>query len=402
MTKLKFLNYFLLFICLITVSLLFRQCVSKAQSRYNAFEWNAGWSAPKYYGAAPMPVEYFYKGKSIAGTSANIGADPGWGITSGGYTGGDIYKDVPDSIYVKWLCSVDGFYYEGGRKLPREKMLNLFKEKTIDAYTGAKADYSLIVAGMAPGGNVTIWMQGATTNKEIIKFKVANKGVWMENDQEYQKGEKETAMSKEFINSEANIFRNLHGIPYSVWEKGEKEYNYDIGFVDEEDKDFYINISGLSKSGSYIFFNQDVKVFLYSKWMNNILEQKKVLEKDKLPIHYSVQWTSENNKEWYEGEIILPIDFQTRYENFYYKYKSANIIFVMNKIDHSQDYTFGSIWLQSPLYKEKIMRFRLAKLDYVTRKYNVSKYSLPKDFVFPKWEGREKLTFPEIDYWQEK
>ena len=28
-------------------------------------------------------------------------------------------------------------------------------------------------------------------------------------------------------------------------------------------------------------------------------------------------------------------------------------------------------------------------------------YSLPKGFVFPKWEGREKLTFPEIEFWQE-
>jgi hypothetical protein len=31
-----------------------------------------------------------------------------------------------------------------------------------------------------------------------------------------------------------------------------------------------------------------------------------------------------------------------------------------------------------------------------------SYYSLPKGFVFPKWEGREPLKTPEIDYWQEK
>ncbi|RZJ90210.1 MAG: DUF2931 family protein, partial [Chryseobacterium sp.] len=222
------------------------------------FSWNAGWSAPKYYGAAPF-VEYFYKGESIAGTSANIGADPGWGITSGGYTGGDKYKNVPDSIYLKWLCSVDGYYYEGGSKLPREKMLNLFKEKSVDLYTGAKTDYGLIVAGMAPNGNVTIWMQGAGVDKEIVKFKVPNKAVWQENDKEYQEREKKITSSKEFINSEANIFRNLHGIPYSVWEKGEKEYNYDIGFVDNSKRIDPSITNIITKEGSiFQYFNQSI------------------------------------------------------------------------------------------------------------------------------------------------
>lgn len=360
------------------------------------FGWNAGWSAPKYYGAAPMLVEYFYKGKSIAGTSANIGADPGWGITSGGYTGGDIHKDVPDSIYVKWLCSTDGYYYEGGRKLPREKMLNLFKEKTIDAYTGAKADYSLVVAGMAPGGNVTIWMQGATTNKEIIKFKVANKGVWMENNQEYQKGEKETAMSKDFINSEANIFRNLHGIPYSVWEKGEKEYNYDIGFSGTKELDslFSIAITGLTKDGSYVYSD--------SKDLLKFNEKHKINPK-KLPVQFSIRWISRDKKDWYEGFVVLPQKFPNILIDFEKKYGiNPKIVVSIEDQNKTESYNYGKIFLQNSNEKMEIMKFRLAKFNFETKTFNVSKYSLPKGFVFPNWEGREKLTFPEIDYWQEK
>ena len=362
------------------------------------FSWNAGLSAPKNYVAGGPFVEYFYKGKSIGGTSSSVGINPGWGITSGGYTGGDIYKDVPDSAVVSWTCGFDMVNYKGGFRLPREKMLNLFKEKATDSDTGKTTDYSLIVAGMAPGGNVSIWMQGGGENVEIDKFK-AN---IISKDDRYDKSLITLWTSTGEEAKDILRYIKLHGIPYSVWEKGEKEYNYDIGFVDEEDKDFYINISGISKSGSYIFFNQDVKVFPYSKWMNNMIERKKALGKDKLPVNASVQWTSRDNKQWYEGEIVFPINFQTIYENFYNKYKSANIIFVMDKIDVSLDYTFGSIWLQSSFGKEKVMKFRLAKLDYFTRKYNVSKYSVPKGFVFPKWEGREKLTFPEIDYWQEK
>ena len=39
---------------------------------------------------------------------------------------------------------------------------------------------------------------------------------------------------KEYINSEFDIFRYLHGVPYDIWEKGDKEYDYDIGFSSEE------------------------------------------------------------------------------------------------------------------------------------------------------------------------
>ncbi|MFH6937765.1 DUF2931 family protein, partial [Flavobacterium sp. FlaQc-30] len=84
------------------------------------------------------------------------------------YVGGDKYKPVPDSIAINWICGVDRYYYEGGIKLPREKMLELLKKKVIDSY-GAQQEYDVIVAGMAPGGNVTIWMQGGTGSTEICR-----------------------------------------------------------------------------------------------------------------------------------------------------------------------------------------------------------------------------------------
>jgi len=158
------------FLCCFLIIGLFVSCQPK-----DTFDWNAGFSAPKYYGATGPFVEYFYQSQSIAGVSSGVGINPGWGITSGGYVGGDKYKTVPDSIAVKWICGVDRYSYEGGSKLPRNKMLELFKTKAIDSY-GNQQEYSLIVAGMAPGGNVTIWMQGGTGSTEICKFKTENKG----------------------------------------------------------------------------------------------------------------------------------------------------------------------------------------------------------------------------------
>ncbi|OXA83095.1 hypothetical protein, partial [Flavobacterium hercynium] len=53
--------------------------------------------------------------------------------------------------------------------------------------------------------------------------------------------------------------------------------------------------------------------------------------------------------------------------------------------------------------KIEIMKFRAAKFNLEKKEYPVSKYSLPKGFVFPKWEGRKALIKPtDFEYWQEK
>jgi hypothetical protein len=90
----------------------------------DTFDWNAGLSGPKNYPSGAPFVEYFYQGQSIAGASSGTGADQGWGITSGGYVGGDKYKHVPDSMAVKWVCSVDNLVYKGGFKFPLARICN--------------------------------------------------------------------------------------------------------------------------------------------------------------------------------------------------------------------------------------------------------------------------------------
>lgn len=385
---------------ILLVACMFLSCQSPAEKAKSKekFDWNAGISAPKNYPAAPF-VEYFYKGKSIGGTSTGIGDDQGWGITMGGNVGGDQFKLVPDSVFVKWRCAFDLIQYEGGFKLPRQKMLMLFKKGVLENKKN-REEYSLIIAGTAPGGNITIWMQGDRTLTEIEKFKAKKVGqadrldpnsvtLWT------SKGEE----AKEIL-----TYIYLHGVPYSVWEKGEKEYNYDIGFTTEEEdkKDYSIAISGYTKDGSVIYSNEDP--IPYTKWNENV--KLKVTKSKKLPVEFYIQWISQDDQEWYEAQIVLPNDLESRFIEF--QKKHGNNVFLtvgMDKVLENKPYTFGRIWLENFKEKIELMKFRAAKLDVSkTRKlkYQVSKYSLPKGFVFPKWEGREPLTKPtDFEYWKE-
>ncbi|MWB96124.1 DUF2931 family protein [Flavobacterium sp. GA093] len=354
------------------------------------FDWNAGISAPKNYIAGGPFVEYFYKGKSLAGASSNVGINPGWEIRSGGYVGSDKYKEVPDSVAVSWRCGFDLIEYKGGNKLPKDKMVKLFKDGVIDSYGNLK-EYSVITAGMAPGGNVTIWMQGGNASTIVQKFKADSIG----KTDKYNSNSVTLWTSK---GTEAKVILNyisLPGIPYSVWEKGEKEYNYDIGFSSTKELNslFDIAITGITQDGSYVYSDsQDLVKF----------NEKHKINPKKLPVQFSVRWISHDQKDWYEGTIILPKNLPNIFIDFQKKYGiNSKIVVFIKEQNKNEDNNYGTIFLQNSIQKQEIMKFRLAKFNFDIKDFKVSKYSLPKGFVFPKWEGREPLIFPELDYWQE-
>ncbi|OXA94461.1 hypothetical protein B0A66_05225 [Flavobacterium hercynium] len=358
----------------------------------DTFAWNAGLSAPKYYGNGGPFVEYFYNGKSIGGASANIGSDPGWGITSGGYDGGDKFKAVPDSVSVKWICANDGYYYSGGYKLPREKMIALFKKDFMDPFGLVR--YGLITTGMALGGNVTVWLQGGQASTEICKFKVKSIGIYRESE-EAERIESKILASKEFLNGKVNIFRYLHGIPYDIWETGEKKYTYDIVFSSEEKYDY--DMIFYTKDGSWFELN-DTNSFL--PWGSDMaVNNKKVRVKHqyKLPVEFHFQWYSKDEKEWFSGNIVLPQNLLS----MFLKKKSDKLLITI-KNNTGKNSVDGNIYLVNNSYKDKIMTFQLEKYDGKTKR-TYPYYSLPKGFVFPKWEGRKALTKPtDFEYWQEK
>lgn len=381
---------------------LFASCQSpkdKAKDQ-DKFSWNAGISAPKNYIATPF-VEYLYLGKSVAGASTNVGTGQGWGVTSGGYTGGDAFKPVPDSVFVEWNCGFDLITYKGGFNLPRKKMLELFNKGAIDPYNGSKEDYSVLIAGTAPGGNVTIWMQAGGVITEVAKFKAKKVS------QESRYDPHTVTLWTSTGQDAKDILRyiNFHGVPYEVWETGEKEYNYDIGFSSEDGLIKPQITTFYTKEGSWYQPDTDEKT-IYSidkfKWDNYVfLENNNLLKRMKLPVQIELKWRKEDEDKMYRGILIMPQnldqlvstpyrDSTTNKQEFYNRiiigaYKGGNK---------------GVLWLTGRNQKKKLMEFIMLDSEDENIK---SYYSLPKGFAFPKWKkGKEPLKTPEIDYWQEK
>ena len=349
------------------------------------YEWNAGLSGPKYYPSGAPRVEYFYKGKSVAGASIGTGADQGWGVTAGGYSGGEQYKDIPDSVAVQWVCSVDNYLYKGGARLPRERMLELFKNGFKTVY-GMKTTYTSIVAGMAPGGNATIWLRGSERLTEVIRFKAQERLEDPYIDKDYR--EKTVKNWGNYL-----TYWYLHGVPYDVWEKGDKEYDYDIGFSSEGGQKIKPNVfTFYTKDGTWYQPSKGDLAFQSVDWQEwgkfEYKENNNLIKNLKLPveIHFSVDY----NDVLYMGNIVLPQDFKKYFEN---QANNRITIGVEKKLET------GILWVSGKKGFQKVMRFKLVEVKDEEQPYF---YSLPKGFKIPKWNGRTPIATPEFDYWQEE
>ena len=368
------------FISSILVLLVLAGCSPK-----DKYEWNAGLSGPKYYPSGAPRVEYFYKGKSVAGASIGTGADQGWGVTAGGYSGGEQYKDIPDSVAVQWVCSVDNYLYKGGARLPREHMLELFKNGFKTVY-GMKTTYTSIVAGMAPGGNATIWLRGSERLTEVIRFKAQERLEDPYIDKDYR--EKTVKNWGNYL-----TYWYLHGVPYDVWEKGDKEYDYDIGFSSEEGQKIKPNVfTFYTKDGTWYQPSKGDLAFQSVDWQEwgkfEYKENNNLIKNLKLPveIHFSVDY----NDVLYMGNIVLPQDFKKYFEN-----QANNRI----TIGVEKNLETGILWVSGKRGFQKVMRFKLVEVKDEEQPYF---YSLPKGFKIPKWNGRTPIATPEFDYWQEE
>lgn len=251
-----------------------------------------------------------------------------------------------------------------------------------------KTTYTSIVAGMAPGGNATIWLRGSERLTEVIRFKAQERLEDPYIDKDYR--EKTVKNWGNYL-----TYWYLHGVPYDVWEKGDKEYDYDIGFSSEE-KDVTPYMVFYTKDGTWYQPSKGDLAFQSVDWQEwgkfEYKENNNLIKNLKLPvqIHFLFEYKGGN----YSTGIILPRDFKKYFEN-----QANNRI----TIGVEKNAETGILWVSGKKGSQKVMRFKVfkAKEDDMGDFYPGG-YSFPKGFKIPKWNGRTPIATPEFDYWQEE
>lgn len=144
------------------------QSESLTPKSMNTYDWLASNSAPA---GSPMKI--------IAGTfaladSGSLYIPPkilhsGWGKEVSIHLVGDETKPLPDSIEITFFSYLEDKLYRGAFSLPYDRITDLFAKgyRSFEEDSG-RGSFDTIIAGVAPGGAVAVWVSGAERQVEVF------------------------------------------------------------------------------------------------------------------------------------------------------------------------------------------------------------------------------------------
>ena len=132
------------------------------------FDWKATESAPEYF---PMEIVrgYFHApdGSSLYVPNKKT-IHHGWGNSISSHLVGDDLKTLPKSLEITFFSYTEDQFYQGDFSLPNEEITKLFKEGYYSPKIKKEVTYFEIIAGVAPGGLVSVWVAGIDKTTEVF------------------------------------------------------------------------------------------------------------------------------------------------------------------------------------------------------------------------------------------
>jgi hypothetical protein len=146
-------------------------CGASVKNTPTEFNWYSTECAPKHYPMKIIQGTFYYKGQDKGLYIPSGGQlSAGWGESVSSHITGSKLKPLPDSVAVVFYSYSEKQFYKGEFDLPYEKILTLFSDDYERHTDKNDVDYDSIMIGVAPGGDVSVWVNGATT-KEIFAGK---------------------------------------------------------------------------------------------------------------------------------------------------------------------------------------------------------------------------------------
>ncbi len=313
------------------------------------FQWEGGASSPANYPAEPVTVSFTAVDGSGGGApSAPISPTNPWGQNGISSGGSGEPKLLPVKLDIKWLSYAEDQFYEGSFTLPYDKMLTLF-QKGYESWLGGDSTrhytYNTIIAGMAPGGTVSVWLQGPQgITVELAHFKARKTKFDLKNfnyslDPELEKpGE----YSKFALGEEGIKYIKEHGVPLGLWDTYRERFNWHP--VVRFDQEVEVNPREITlvysngeeevrflKAISENPFKQCARLHeIYIDW-GILNEETKQLSNFWLPIIFNEDEMLKAYAEVYgndphqQGELIVDIDRANRYYRCYLLTKGKKV-----------------------------------------------------------------------------
>lgn len=185
---------------------------------------------------------------------------------------------LPDSLKLYWYSFLENKYYGLNTKLNKSQISKYFKTGYKRDISGnvdriISNDYRRLIAGIAPGGDVVLWISGGHNTKELEVFKADSINVKKIKDYDVVKEDEIKKVLTDTCTCKDNaqfrkIVNNGKPIPFGTWtNKYRKKYNWKVE----------INSLGQTKSKLNISFFNGEEYELFNEEVFKMKHQKQVV-----------------------------------------------------------------------------------------------------------------------------
>lgn len=140
--------------------------ISSCQEKMKKYDWIPTECAPENYPAEIYSGFLYYGNQKRIYIPNGRVVNYGWGAEGSVNIAGEDLKEAPHTLEISWLSFTERKNYSGKFELDTKQIEALFAAGFPDEVEGGKDTYHTIKVGMAPGGDVVVWLTG-TRNKQV-------------------------------------------------------------------------------------------------------------------------------------------------------------------------------------------------------------------------------------------
>jgi hypothetical protein len=196
------------------------------------YEWLAGNSAPAL---CPMQIAdgaFLYRGGgSLYVPPGEL--NPKWGESASVDVVGPDHKPLPDRLQITFYSFLEDKLYRGDFELPYERIAKLFSDGYYNPAKSvrAMATFDEIIAGVAPGGIVVVWLSGQMREIEVFF------GQAREIDSDWnatlrlpstvvRKDRRASVLTEVVVQEGPRALQFQRHIPFGLWERFHERYRW--------------------------------------------------------------------------------------------------------------------------------------------------------------------------------
>ncbi|VUD65112.1 hypothetical protein TDB9533_03481 [Thalassocella blandensis] len=293
-------------ILVIATLLVYTFSIAGCGASMKKFDWLATESAPKGF---PMKIIsgnfYDAKGGSLYIPNGRVVHD-GWGNGVSTHIAGKDKKLVPNRFDILCFSYAENVFYGGEFELPFETLYQLFEEGYYSPNAGEHITFRRMVAGVAPGGHVSVWVSGIDKQIEVFSGKMdAIDFPWekfLDNPSITREDYIDFVLKESLDENELNTIKN-NKVPIGVWPEYSKKYPWKPLVTGRQSKDLIKNIRFYNGEKNYFSVEHN------NDWENEVFP---------VPSSMTVNWITEKGREiraeitFSEHEIFESFNEMTR------------------------------------------------------------------------------------------